>query len=107
MKTSSNDRGSSRVDPGRDDQARLREVLDLLRERFPHINGLSLRLLERDETFRELCEEYVVCTEVVERLTRSGSDEAMRREYSALRLRVERELLDYISGNAAGVGGHR
>ena len=98
MKTSSDDPRSPRDDPGRDDRSRLRECLDLLRERFPHINGVSLQLLERDETFRELCEEYAACTEVVERLTRSGSDEALRREYSALRLRVERELLGYISG---------
>jgi hypothetical protein len=99
MKPSSDDPLSPRDDPGRDERARLRECLDLLRERFPHINGVSLQLLERDDTFRELCEEYVACTEVVERLTRSGSDEALRREYSALRLRVERELLGYISGH--------
>ena len=99
MKTSSDDPRLPRGDPGRDDRARLRECLDLLRERFPHVNGVSLQLLERDETFRELGEEYVACTEVVERLTRSGSDEALRREYSALRLRVERELLGYISGH--------
>ena len=99
MKTSSDDPLSPRDDSGRDDRSRLRKCLDLLRERFPHINGVSLQLLERDETFRELCEEYVACTEVVERLTRSGSDEALRREYSALRLRVERELLGYISGH--------
>jgi hypothetical protein len=79
----------------------MSECVRLLRERFPHVRGLSLRLLERDNTFRELCEEYVACTEVVERLTRSGSDEPMRREYSALRLRVERELLDFISAHDA------
>ena len=99
MNTSSNDPRSPRGDQGGHDRARLRECLDLLRERFPHVNGVSLQLLERDETFRELCEEYAACTEVVERLTRSCSDEALRREYSALRLRVERELLGYISGH--------
>jgi hypothetical protein len=73
------------------------EWLKLLRERFPHLRGLSLQLLEQDETFRELCEEHAACTEVIERLTHLGSDEAMLREYSALRLRIERELLDYLS----------
>jgi hypothetical protein len=97
MNTHPDDPRSARGDPDRDDQARLREVLSLLRERFPYINGVSLQLLERDATFRELCEEYVACTEVVERLTLSGSDEAMLREYSALRLRVEAELLGHIS----------
>jgi hypothetical protein len=99
MNTSSDDPWSSRGDPDRDDQLRLREVVSLLRARFPHIEGISLQLLERDVTFRELCEEYAACTEVVERLAQSGSDEAMLREYSALRLRVEGELLGYISGH--------
>jgi hypothetical protein len=99
MKTPFDDPWSSRGDPGRDDRAPLHECLSLLRERFPHINGISLQLLERDATFRELCEEYAACTEVVERLAQSGSDEAMLREYSALRLRVEGELLGYISGH--------
>ena len=99
MKTPSDQPGSSRGDLSRNDQAQLRECMDLLRERFPHINGVSLQLLERDETFRELCEEYAACTEVVDRLTHTGTDEAMRREYSALRLRIESELLGYISGH--------
>jgi hypothetical protein len=105
MNTRSDDPRSARGDPGRDDQARLRECLSLLRGRFPHINGISLQLLERDATFRELCEEYAACTDVVERLTKSGSDDAMLREYSALRLRVEAELLGYISTHRDTSGG--
>jgi len=99
MKTPPDDPRSARGDPGRDEPVRMRECLSLLRERFPHINGISLQLLERDATFRELCEEYLACSEVVERLTQSGSDKAMLREYSALRLRVEGELLGYLSGH--------
>ena len=96
MKTPSDDPRHPYGGPGRDDRDRLRECLELLRERFPHINGISLRLLERDAPFRELCEEYAACTEVVERLRDSGSDEAMLREYSALSLRIEGELLGYL-----------
>ena len=77
----------------------MAESVKRLRERFPHLRNLSLTLLGKDETFRELCEEHTVCTEVIERLTRSGSDDAMLREYSALRLRIERELLDYMSAH--------
>ena len=80
-----------------DDATRMAEWLKLLRERFPHLDGISLRLLKQDETFRELCDEYAACTEVVERLKRCGSDEPLLREYTALRLRVEAELLSYMS----------
>ena len=83
------------IDP--DDSRRMRRHAQWLVERFPHLQSVSLQLLERDEAFRELCEEYAACTQVLERLSDEPSDEAMRREYSALRLRVEGELLRYIS----------
>jgi hypothetical protein len=95
------DRSRSSGTHGRrpEDAARAAKCLERLRERFPHLKSFSLTLLEKDETFRELCEEHTACTEVIERLTRSGSDDAMLREYSALRLRIERELLDYVSAH--------
>ncbi|HEY5809357.1 MAG TPA: hypothetical protein VIT67_15390 [Povalibacter sp.] len=70
--------------------------LRLLRERFPHVQDLSLRLLMRHAIFRELCEEYQACTAVLQRLTRTSADESMRSEYTALSLRLEGELLRYI-----------
>ena len=97
MNAPSDSKGPSHGDADRDDASRLRECLRLLRERFPHFGGISLQLLERDETFRELCDEYAACTEVVERLKRSGSDEPLLWEYAALRLRIEAELLGHIS----------
>lgn len=69
----------------------------LLLERFPHLQAVSIHLLERHETFRELCEEYEACTEVVERLAQCEDDDAIAKEYSALCLRLEGELLRYIS----------
>jgi hypothetical protein len=95
---------SSRVRHRPGDTALAAESLKRIRERFPHLKDLSLTLLEKDETFRELCEEHAACTEVIERLSKSASDDSMLREYSALRLRIERELLDYLS---ARDGGHR
>ena len=92
-----NGKHPSHGDPGRDTGSRLHECLQLLRERFPHFDAVSLQLLGRDATFRELCDEYAACTEVVERLKRSGSDDPLLREYTALRLRVEAELLGYIA----------
>ena len=69
----------------------------LLLERFPHVKVVSLQLLVRNEAFRELCEEYEACTAAVERLALSGGDESIRKEYAALQLRLEGELLSYLS----------
>ena len=56
-----------------------------------------MRLFERDEEFRELCEEYQCCTETVVRIESStDASQAMRHEYSALLLRLEHELLRYL-----------
>ena len=79
-----------------------RGCIALLLERFPHLQSVSLALLHRHETFRDLCEEYQACSATCERLERTGSDEALRREYSALRLRLESELLRYIEENTSG-----
>ncbi|HEX2494566.1 MAG TPA: hypothetical protein VHK24_12385 [Steroidobacter sp.] len=93
------DTGSARGgDPGQ--KSETHRCVQLLLERFPHLNAVSLQLLAHHETFRELCEEYEACTQAAERLERSGSDPAMLKEYSALRLRLEGELLRYISENS-------
>lgn len=75
-------------------RARYRE---LLRGRFPHVSDVLLYRLMQHAIFRELCEEYAACAEVLQRLNTAASDEAMRSEYTALSLRLEGELLRYIS----------
>ncbi|HMN45522.1 MAG TPA: hypothetical protein PKE27_13140 [Povalibacter sp.] len=81
-----------------------RDCVALLLERFPHLQSVSLILLRRHETFRDLCEEYEACSQVCDRLERTNTDDALRREYSALRLRLERELLSYIEESTRGHG---
>jgi hypothetical protein len=49
-----------------------------------------------DEDFRELCEEYCACCDTVSRLEGAGRNDALRQEYLALRLRVERELWRHL-----------
>ena len=74
----------------------------LLLERFPHVQSMTLQLLERDAEFCELGEEYEACTESVARLEHSECDEALLKEYRALRLRLEGELLRYLSEYGGG-----
>lgn len=67
----------------------------LVIERFPDVRTEAQQLFARDEAFRELCEEYEMCTQAAGRL---GSPEqvSLRREYTALTLRLEGELLRFI-----------
>jgi hypothetical protein len=74
----------------------------LIAERFPHVRLVSLRLLIKDEAFRELCEEYEVCSAAVERFARPVPNVTMLREYTALQLRLEGELLRYFSRHGSG-----
>jgi hypothetical protein len=67
-----------------------RTPLTLVTEQFPDLRQEVACLFERDEVFRELCEDYEAC---ILALARQESNEALRREYAALRLRLETELL--------------
>jgi hypothetical protein len=66
--------------------------LRLVNEQFPHLKDQVANLFQRDVVFRELCEDYETCTVSFERQTTEG----LRREYAALRLRLETELLAYL-----------
>ena len=68
----------------------------LVTERFPNVQEDAKQLFARDEAFRELCEEYEACTQAAERLEGRLEQEPLRREYGALRLRLEGELLRYL-----------
>jgi hypothetical protein len=78
--------------------------MKLLNERFPHVQALALKRCEQHESFRELCEEYWACTQVLARLERPDAEESLRTEYGALRLRLEGELLRYIAEQSVRAG---
>jgi hypothetical protein len=71
--------------------------LQLVGEQFPHLRERVACLFERDEIFRELCEDYETCAEA---LARRPASEGLRREYQALQLRLETELLRYLHEDA-------
>ena len=71
--------------------------LQLVSEQFPHLRERVACLFEREEIFRELCEDYEVCSGA---LAGRPASEGLRREYSALRLRLETELLRYLHEDA-------
>jgi hypothetical protein len=77
--------------------------LHLVSEQFPHLRDRVTCLFERNEIFRELCEDYETCTSALARQPASG---ALRHEYSALQLRLETELLGYLREDVEP-GAHR
>lgn len=89
------------MDAGR---TRSEACMKLLAERFPHVQALALKRCEKQDSFRELCEEYWACTEVLARLERPDAEASLRSEYGALRLRLEGELLRYIAEQSVRAG---
>lgn len=75
----------------------MTHCLQLVSEQFPSLRDRVAWRFERDELFRELCHDYESCREALARFeAEAGSPEALRREYSALKLRLEAELLGYL-----------
>jgi hypothetical protein len=76
----------------------MHPALKMVLERLSCVREEAELLFERDDAFRELSEEYRVCCEAASRL--EGAEEknkGLQREYAALRLRLEGELLRYLS----------
>ena len=71
----------------------MSSCLQLVSEQFPHLRERVACLFEREEIFRELCEDYETCAGA---LAGQAASEGLRREYAALRLRLETELLRYL-----------
>ena len=76
----------------------MHPALQIVTERLPNVRDRAERLFDRDEAFRELCDEYRVCNETAVRMRNATeADMAVRNEYMALRLRLEAELLRYVA----------
>lgn len=67
--------------------------LALVIEQFPNLRERVTSLFHSDVVFRELCEDYEICTNA---LARQPSSPGLREEYSALQLRLEAELLMHL-----------
>jgi len=77
-------------------------ALRLVGERLPHVREQVALLFAHDEVFRELCGEYQICCETAARMTgETTADRALRDEYTALKLRLEAELLRYLAEHRA------
>ena len=69
--------------------------VELVRGSFPNLREQVSALYDRDDVFRELCDEYSICLGAVSRAEALGSA-SFRAEYAALQLRLETELLQQL-----------
>ena len=77
---------------------RMDPALRLVGQRLPDVRHRAAWLFGSDEVFRELCDEYRTCDDAATRLAVARSaNRALYREFVALRLRLEGELLRYLS----------
>ena len=74
------------------------QELDLIKEKFPGQAEYIERLFTNDEHFRELCSDYLVCIQNLERSIQDIEErKAWVQEYGHLRTDLERELSHFIS----------
>jgi hypothetical protein len=72
----------------------MSSCLHLVSQHFPHLRDRVACLFERDMVFRELCEDFETCSQA---LARQEQSQGLRREYAALQLRLETELLQHLN----------
>ena len=71
--------------------------LRIVSERFPLLREQATRRFTRDESFRDLCEDYEACADTLARFESAGpAPERLRNEYAALLLRLEHERLRHL-----------
>jgi hypothetical protein len=71
--------------------------LRIVSERFPLLRDQAIQRFTRDESFRDLCEDYETCADTLARFESGGrGPEALRNEYAALLLRLEHEMLRHL-----------
>jgi len=93
--------GQNRRPPGSLVGSLMNPALRLVSDRLPQVQESARELYERDEVFREMCDEYQLCHETQARMVGAvGRAAAVREEYVALGLRLEAEMLRYLAEHA-------
>ena len=93
--------GSTRFPAGSFVGSLMNPALKLVTERLPQVRECARELYERDEVFREMCDEYQLCHVTQVRMVGAvGRAAGVREEYVALGLRLEAELLRYLAEHA-------
>ena len=79
---------------------REKEIIQAIEEKLPDRAKDIISLFRRDETFREVCEDYVLCLHSMNKIinTRKIHSRVLK-EYKEALAELELEMLTYISAD--------
>lgn len=64
---------------------------------FPEARNKIIQLFDNDLNFRSMCEDYWMCTVMLEKLAVcEGQHELLETEYQSIRMLLEMEVNDYL-----------
>ena len=75
-------------------------IIEALMEKFPDQANLIIELFEESDSFRSLCEDYLECRQVIERLKFATTmvELGYLQEYKTLFEELEDEITNRITG---------
>ena len=75
-------------------------IIETLMEKFPDQAYLIVELFEESDSFRSLCEDYMECRQVIERLKYATTmvEQGYLQEYNILFEELEEEITHRIAG---------
>ncbi len=75
-------------------------IIEALRKKFPDQANLIRELFEESDSFRSVCEDYLECRQVIERLKYATKivEQGYLQEYKTLLEELEEEITHRIAG---------
>ena len=75
-------------------------IIEALRKKFPDQVNLIRELFEESDSFRSVCEDYLECRQVIERLKYATKivEQGYLQEYKILSEELEEEITHRIAG---------
>ena len=75
-------------------------IIETLRKKFPDQVNLIRELFEESDSFRSVCEDYLECRQVIERLKYATKivEQGYLQEYKILSEELEEEITHRIAG---------
>jgi len=72
-------------------------ILKTIQAKFPQTVYVMTHLYRKDENFREICEDYVLCLESIDKIiVTNKSNNRILEEYKKALNELEIEMLDYL-----------
>ena len=73
------------------------DILNTIRDRFPEMDDSLNILFLKDENFREICEDYVLCLSSIGKIIITNKKNKILKEYKNALSELELEMLEYLN----------